>query len=259
MIRSEPSHRRVVITGASVISPLGMTTDALWSGLSTGRSGVRRWPADIAGVAAPPFAGVSSDFSGVIDDFGPLEGDTKKAVRKGLKIMCRESQMGVAAAQRALTDAGVTAGSFDPERFGAVFGTDYMLTDPYDFVSAVTKVRGSNGGVDLNRWAAEGLGQMSPLWLLKYLPNMPASHLAIYNDFRGPNTSITLREAAGLLALGEAYRVIVGNRADRMVAGATGTRLHPMKTVHAVTQEQTADPESTPETAARPFDLHRTG
>ena len=34
------------------------------------------------------------------------------------------------------------------------------------------------------------------MWLLKYLPNMPASHLAIYNDFRGPNNSLTMREAA---------------------------------------------------------------
>ena len=35
-----------------------------------------------------------------IEDFGSLEGDLKKSIRKGLKLMCRESQMGVAAAQR---------------------------------------------------------------------------------------------------------------------------------------------------------------
>ena len=28
------------------------------------------------------------------------------------------------------------------------------------------------------------------------LPNMPASHIAIYNDLRGPNNSITMREAS---------------------------------------------------------------
>ena len=36
-----------------------------------------------------------------------LEGELKKAIRKGLKVMCRESQMGVAAAQRAIHDAGL--------------------------------------------------------------------------------------------------------------------------------------------------------
>ena len=51
-------------------------------------------------------------------------------------------------------------------------------------------------GVRSSRWGGEGLPQMNPLWLLKYLPNMPASHLAIYNDFRGPNNSMTLREAS---------------------------------------------------------------
>ncbi len=48
----------------------------------------------------------------------------------------------------------------------------------------------------------DGLPKMSPLWLLKYLPNMPASHIAIYNDLRGPNNSLTLREAVANVALG---------------------------------------------------------
>ena len=45
------------------------------------------------------------------------------------------------------------------------------------------------------------------LWLLKYLPNMPASHIAIYNDMRGPSNSITLREASPGLSL-EASQII---------------------------------------------------
>ena len=65
--------------------------------------------------------------------------------------------------------------------------------------------------------------QLTPLWLLKYLPNMPASHLAIYNDMRGPNNSLTLREASSNLAIGEAFRTIARGHADMMVAGATGT------------------------------------
>ena len=53
------------------------------------------------------FAAEARGFTGDIDDFGPLEKEQKKAIRKGLKVMCRESQMGVAAAQRALADAGL--------------------------------------------------------------------------------------------------------------------------------------------------------
>ena len=56
----------------------------------------------------------------------------------------------------------------------------------------------------ISRWGGDGLGEMQPLWMLKYLPNMPASHIAIYNDLRGPNNSLTMREASGLMAVGEA-------------------------------------------------------
>ena len=100
---------------------------------------------------------------------------------------------------------------------------------------------------------------MSPLWLLKYLPNMPASHLAIYNDLRGPNNSLTLREAAANIALGEAFQIILRGSADAMLVGATGTRLHCMKIVHALQQEEVARGDGDPARASRPFDRDRTG
>jgi 3-oxoacyl-[acyl-carrier-protein] synthase II len=101
--------------------------------------------------------------------------------------------------------------------------------------------------------------KMSPLWLLKYLPNMPASHLAIYNDFRGPNNSMTMREAAANAALGEACQIILRGNADAMLVGATGTRLHPMKLVHVVQQEEVADGDGDPASVVRPFDRDRRG
>ena len=101
--------------------------------------------------------------------------------------------------------------------------------------------------------------QMSPLWLLKYLPNMPACHIAIYNDLRGPNNSLTQREASANLAVGEAFRTITRGSADMMIAGATGTRLHLMKTLHVSQQEELAPHGIPPAEASRPFDRDRTG
>jgi 3-oxoacyl-[acyl-carrier-protein] synthase II len=100
---------------------------------------------------------------------------------------------------------------------------------------------------------------MSPLWLLKYLPNMPASHVAIFNDLRGPSNSLTMREAGANLAVGEAYQIIRRGNADAMVCGATGTRLHAMKALHAVTQEEVACGNGDPTKVSRPFDRHRSG
>ncbi|MHB1033798.1 MAG: beta-ketoacyl-[acyl-carrier-protein] synthase family protein [Pirellulales bacterium] len=246
--------RRVVITGLGVISPLGNTKEALWEALIAGRSGVAPIPS-----AAVAFGGAAWEFSGKIGDFGPLEAEQTKAVRKGLKVMCRECQMGVAAAQRALADAGLKLGRFDPERTGVVYGSDYMLSDPAEFSAGIQHCLDADGKFDFSRWGRDGMVQLTPLWLLKYLPNMPASHLAIYNDLRGPSNSITHREAASNLAIGEAARIIARGGADLMIAGATGTRLHPMKAIHAAQQEQLAAADQEPAKACRPFELHRTG
>ena len=206
------------------------------------------------------FGGEARQFTGEIDDFGPLEKEQKKAIRKGLKVMCRECQMGVAAAQLALADAGLKLGTLDPDRTGISFGTDYMLSVPEEFTEGIVQCLDAARPVPVLRaGAAEGMTKMSPLWLLKYLPNMPASHLAIYNDFRGPNNSMTMREAAANAALGEAYQIILRGSADAMLVGATGTRLHPMKMVHAVQQEEVAAGDGDPAAASRPFDRDRRG
>jgi 3-oxoacyl-[acyl-carrier-protein] synthase II len=250
--------RRVVITGLGLVSPLGNTKDDLWGALAARRSGVVPMPEMPTGAAPMSFGAPARGFTGAIDDFGQLEADQKKAIRKAIKMMCRESQMGVAAAQRALQDAGLKSGALDPERSGVVFGSDYMITEPDDFTAGIQNCL-ADGEFDFSRWATEGMTRMTPLWLLKYLPNMPASHIAIYNDLRGPNNSLTQREASANLAVGEALRVIQRGHAEVMLAGATGTRIHPMKTVHAVQQEPLAADGVAPEKASRPFDLHRTG
>jgi 3-oxoacyl-[acyl-carrier-protein] synthase II len=266
---SAAPERRVVITGMGVVCPLGLTPEDLWAGLVEGRSGVG--PLESFPSAGLPLhhAAEAHAFTGDIDNFGPLDGERKKAIRKGLKVMCRESQMAVAAAQRALHHCGLVAadakaGSVQPERFGCVFGSDYMLTLPEDFTASVAKCRGADGAFEFDRWASDGMPQLTPLWLLKYLPNMPASHIAIYNDLRGPSNSLTLREASGHLALGEATITIQRGAADIMVVGATGTRVHPMKTVHALQSEQVAleaagSGSDDPTRWSRPFDRLRRG
>jgi len=253
------STRRVVITGVGLVSPLGNTKESLWQSLAAGHSGVATLNNPIGEGFPVEFGGEARGFTGEIDDFGPLEKEQKKAIRKGLKVMCRECQMGVASAQLALTDAGITFGSLDPERTGISYGCDYLLSLAEEFAEGILQCLDEQGKFQFPRWGSEGMPKMSPLWLLKYLPNMPASHLAIYNDFRGPNNSVTLREASANAALSEAFHIIVRGDADVMLVGATGSRLHPMKMVHALQQEQLATGNGDPAAASRPFDRNRRG
>jgi len=259
MSRSEGSARRVVITGVGLISPIGSTSSDVWDAISNRRSGVAPLHALPTDGLPIKFAGEVSDFAGKIDDFGPLESPKKKAVRKGLKVMCRETQMGVAAAFLALNDAGFEPGVHPPERVGVVYGSDYMLTLPQDLASGFDRCSAEERAFQFDRWGDEGMRELNPLWLLKYLPNMPACHIAIYHDLRGPSNSITQREASANLAVTEALSTISRGHADMIVAGATGTRVHPVKTLHTVQQEEIATNGSEPASASRPFDRDRTG
>ncbi|MCI0491301.1 MAG: beta-ketoacyl-[acyl-carrier-protein] synthase family protein [Planctomycetes bacterium] len=250
--------RRVVITGMGLVCPLGSTPATFWSAMMAGQSGVA--PTSFLPPDRQPlkFAGEARQFTGEVEDFGPVDKERKKAIKKGLKVMCRETRMAVAAAQLAIADAGFAETPMDPDASGVVLGSDYMLTMPEDYEAGV-KSCAPAGEFQFPRWGREGLGEMAPLWMLKYLPNMPASHIAIYNDLRGPNNALTMREAAGNLAIGEAFRTIQRGHANRMVAGATGTRILPMQAIHALQTEQMAAEDCDPAKASRPFDKNRTG
>src|SRR3954462_12664515 len=249
--------RRVVITGIGLISPLGNSPERLWEALSSGTSGVQELTS-IPVEAFPVKCGAEArDFTGAIEDFGPLDKTMSRNIKKNLKVMCREMQIGIAAAQLALTDCRLPLPSVNLDRVGCVYGSDYMLTLPQEFMTGIRNCLDERGKFDFRNWGEKGLPAVEPLWLLKYLPNLPASHISIFNDLRGPNNSLTMREASSNLAIPEAYRTIVRGHADAMLAGATGTKVHPARTSHVVTQEEVAVHDGEPARLSRPFDQHR--
>lgn len=257
-------NRRVVITGLGLISPLGNSPEALWSALSSGVSGVdvlQQIPTDHF---ASDIGGECREFTGDVSNFGELEKSLKRNVKKSLRLMCREIQLGVAAAQLAIANANLKAGDYDPARIGTMFGSDYIITSPIEFATGVSNCMDDAGKFNFDRWADDGLTRVEPTWLLKYLPNMPASHVAILNDLQGPSNSLTVREASANIAISEATTIIRRGSADAMVVGSTGSRIHPLRTVHVALQEALADRhqdgiDGDPKKASRPFDQHRSG
>lgn len=256
--------RRVVVTGMGLISPLGHSCDELWESLNSGNSGVNVLQAIPTDNFPSDFGGECTKFDGSIGNFGTLEKKLQRSIKKSLRLMCREIQIGVAAAQLAIADAGLDSAGLDPARIGTLFGSDYIITSPFEFIDGVQKCLEGEGEFNFEKWAEEGLPRVEPLWLLKYLPNMPASHVAILNDLRGPSNSLTVREASANLSVAEAATIIQRGAADVMVAGSTGSRIHPLRTVHLVLQEQLAERNTEaaggdPGKACRPFDKDRTG
>ncbi|NND95815.1 MAG: beta-ketoacyl-[acyl-carrier-protein] synthase family protein [Pirellulaceae bacterium] len=253
------SLRRVVITGVGVVSPLGNEADQLVAALRAGTSGVGTLTKVPLDVLCTNYGAEASAFTGDISDYGPMDKKLQRTIRKGSKVMCREIEMGVAVAQLALHGAELEPDQRDRDRTGVVYGCDYILSLPEEFAHGIAKCMGEDGEFIFENWGQTGKPEVSPLWLLKYLPNMPASHIAIYNDLRGPNNSLTVREASGCAALSEAYSTINRGHADVLIVGSTGTRIHPLRTLHASLQEKLAGDRDDPTAMSRPFDTGRDG
>ncbi len=241
------AFRDVVITGAGVVSPIGIGVDAFWNSLCAGKSGVR--PISIFDPENGP-----ASFAGEVVDFDP------KALvrpRKSLKTMARETQFAVAAAELACRDARLDAQSVPRERVGLVFGADMIHCQPEELAASFQVCLDESGEFRFSRWGDRGLAATYPLWLLKYLPNMPACHVAIAQDAQGPNNSITLGDVSSLLAMAEAVRVIQRGAADAMLVGGAGSRIHPTLLVRSAVDELSR--RSEPAAASRPFDADRDG
>ncbi len=244
-------RNRIVITGLGVVSPLGRTVDDYWQEL-TGEERSVDTRTDLTEGSAERPAG-AADFDGKIESFGVLPDQTRKTIRKALKLMNRETQMGVAAGQQALADSTIRE-HYEAERIGVCFGAENVSIMPADFLSGVLACRNGNGEFDFDQWGARGLDEVDPLWLLKCLPNMPACHLAIINDLRGPGNTITQRDVAFNMAVAEACRVIKDDDADAVLVGATGTTLTTFNRMHAWLEQEVADDG---DGVCRPFDRRR--
>ena len=237
----------IVVTGVGVVSPIGIGTKPFWTALCEGRGGIRRLPLFDDPTLPTPFGGAVVDF------------DPKQYVRprKSLKIMSRDIQLGFAAADMACVDAGLREHRVDPERLGVLLGADMIPCDLDELVGTYRSCM-VDGRFDFHRWGPAFKAELFPLWMLKYLPNMPACHVGIAQDARGPNNSVTLGDVSTLAALAEAARVLKRGQADVMIAGGVGARVHPALWVrHQVTGQ--SQRHGDPAAASRPFDAERDG
>jgi 3-oxoacyl-[acyl-carrier-protein] synthase II len=239
--------RDIVITGVGVVSPIGIGKDPFWAALCAGQSGIRRLEL-FADPALPAAIG------GEVANF-----DAKQYVRprKSLKVMSRDIQLAFAAADLACADAGLREKPIAPERLGVIFGAA-MIPGELDELIGTYRNCLVDGRFDFGRWGPSAMTELFPLWMLKYLPNMPACHIGIGQDARGPNNSVTMGDVSSHSALAEAARILERGQADVMIAGGVGVGLHPViwaRGEAGKVSRRNGDPAA----ASRPFDAERDG
>lgn len=256
------SIRRVVITGLGPVTPIGIGADAFWNALLEKRSGIRR-------VQSFDPSRFDSQVAGEID--GLNIGDyVPKNYRKAAKIMARDIMLAVAAAHQAakdgklytkcLIDRGEAEGAanVDSARFGANIGAGLICADLPELTEALHGAS-ENGQFSFAKWGVEGMSNLTPLWLLKFLPNMLACHVTIVHDAQGPSNTITCGEASSHLAIGEAFRTITRGAADVCISGGAESKSNPMALLRQGLGGRLSRRNDSPEKACRPFAADRDG
>ena len=221
-------ERRVAITGLGVVSPAGAGMDALWEALQAGQSFTRK-------IAAFDASAFPTDLGGCVENFSARD-YVPKNYRKSVKIMARDIELAVGAAGLAFADAGIVtaaagegaATTIEPGRLGCNIGAGLICTDLDEIGVALTTALDDEGKFSMAKWGAGGMNNLTPLWLLKYLPNMLACHVTIVHGAKGPSNTITCGDASAHLAIGEATRLVARGGADAVIAGGAESKLNPM-------------------------------
>jgi 3-oxoacyl-[acyl-carrier-protein] synthase II len=247
-----------VITGLGAVTPLGLSYQDLWTGLREGRCGISR-------ITAFDPSGFTCQIAGQVPQFS-IRDYVPKSMRKTTKLMSRDIELAVVAASEAFKDAGLVTRAFDeqnvtinPERTAIILGAGLISCDLIELAPGVAKSI-TDGQFDMKKWGSQGIEQLTPLWLLKYLPNMLACHIGIIHDIQGPSNSITCAEAASHLAIGEAMQIIARGDADAAIGGGGEAKVNAI--VHlrqCLLKRATADYNDNPAGACRPFDADAKG
>src|SRR5688500_12670624 len=252
--------KRVVITGIGVISPIGIGVKAFWENLLAGRVGVQR-------ITAFDPAGFPTQIAGEVPAF-KIGDYVPKSYRKATKVMARDIELAVVAADDAFKDAGLQSKAYtdaptiNSKRFGCNIGAGLISVDLNELTSALHVARSEQNPnkIDLQRWGRDGMSQLTPLWLLKYLPNMLACHVTIIHELKGPSNTITCADASSHLAIGEAFRTVQRGDADLAICGGAETKVVPMSHMRQILLKRCTETHNdTPETAVRPFDQDADG
>ena len=173
--------------------------------------------------------------------------------------MARDIQLAVAAAQLAVSDAGLADGGVDPTRIGIDLGAGLISSELDELAPAIVRAYEAGQDFDFQVWGRESIGMIEPIWLLKYLPNMLACHISILLDCQGPSNTITEADASANLAIAEATRIIARGRADVMIAGGADSQDPPAEPGPDGPAREHVPLEGGPAEACRPFDADRDG
>ena len=228
------SNRRVVVTGIGLVSSLGIGTEANWTALTAGTSGV----GTITKFDSSRFA---TRIASEVKNFDPLQFIDKKDVKK----MDVFIQYAIAAAQFAMDDASLKIAPDARPRTGVFIASG---------IGGFTTIEREHKAL-----LEGGPRKISPFFIPSAIINLAAGQVSIRFGAQGPNSATCTACSASAHAIGDAFEVIRRGDADVMIAGGSEAAITPMGIGGFGALRALSTRNDEPERASRPFDKDRDG
>src|SRR5262245_14652920 len=232
---NENEHRRVVVTGLGLVTPLGTGVEKNWNALVAGRSGIR----PITRFSNLEF--FPSRIAGEVPDFAAEDYIEPREVKK----MDRFIQYSIGASEMAIQDSGLKISPDEAERVGVIIGVGLLGLE-----SLETYHRAYLDG---------GPRKISPFFIPKVISNLAPGQIAIRYGAKGVNWTPTSACASGTHAVGEAFHLIRRGVQDAMITGGAESAITPLGVGGFSAMKAPSTRNDDPERASRPFDKERDG
>ena len=227
--------RRVVVTGIGALTPIGNNLQDYWDGLIKGVSGA----APITHFDAKDF---KTQFACEVKNFEVTDFINRKEARK----MDQFCQYAMIAADQAFTDSGLVVEEIDSDRAGVVWGSGIGGMSTFYNESK-------------NFLTGNGIPRFNPFFIPKLISDIPAGHISIKYQFRGPNFTTVSACASSTNALIDAFNYIKWNKADIFIAGGSEACVYETGIGGFNAMMALSTRNNDPKTASRPFDKNRDG
>jgi len=229
------SFKRVVITGAGALTPIGNTLPEYWEGLKNGKSGA----APITRFDTTLF---KTKFACELKGFDANNFMDRKEARK----MDPFAQYAMVAADEAIKDSNLPLAELNPDRVGVIWGSGIG-----GLITFQEEVRSFAAG--------DGTPRFNPFFIPKMIADLSAGHISIKYGFRGPNYTTVSACASSTNAIYDAFTYLRLGKADIMVSGGSEAAVCIAGVGGFNALKALSERNDSPETASRPYDKDRDG
>jgi minimal PKS ketosynthase (KS/KS alpha) len=228
------------VTGVGVVAPGGVTREAFWETITSGRTATRR-------ITFFDASGFRSRIAAEAD-FDPIAAGLDEHERRRQD---RYVQFALVAGSEAIADSGLSLEEVDRDRLavslGSAVGGTIALEDGFVAVS--------NRGRD---WLVDP--EYAPPFVYNGLiPSSLASEVALKFGANGPAVVISTGCTSGIDAIGYGHQMIQDGEADIVIAGASESPISPISMACFDPIKATSSRNDDAEHASRPFDRDRDG